>query len=127
MPGSKPPYGYLNAIDLSTGKIKWQKPFGVLKKGNVEIKGDMNHGGVLITAADIIFAGGTRDSKVRAFDLSNGNEIWESQVPAATSAPPMSYFHDGCQYVVFTATGGIFVGYNKKSDATVAYKLKTCE
>lgn len=127
LPGSKPPYGYLNAIDLSTGKIKWQKPFGVLKKGNVEIKGDMNHGGVLITAADIIFAGGTRDSKVRAFDLSNGNEIWESQVPAATSAPPMSYFHDGCQYVVFTATGGIFVGYNKKSDATVAYKLKTCE
>jgi len=127
LPGSKPPYGYLSSIDLATGKLKWKKPFGIIKKNDLDIKGDMNHGGIMITGSDIIFAGGTRDSMVRAFDLESGNELWNSLVPAASSAPPMSYYANGCQYVVFTVTGGIFVGYDKKSDSTIAYKLKSCQ
>ncbi|QDC80367.1 hypothetical protein FIT83_04120 [Candidatus Methylopumilus universalis] len=126
MPGSNPPYGYLTAIDLINGQIKWQKPFGTIKNNKQVIKGDMNHGGVMITGSNVIFAGGTRDSIVRAFELSSGEEIWKASVPASASAPPMSYYYKGCQYIAYTVTGGIFVGYKKQSDATVAFKLNSC-
>jgi len=80
----------------------------------------------MITGSKIIFAGGTRDSYLRAFDLDNGEEIWKALIPAAASAPPMSYYFNGCQYVVYTATGGLFAGYQNKSDLTVAFKLNSC-
>ena len=48
------------------------------------------------------------------------------KIPFAGSAPPMTYLHKGCQYVVFTSTGGQFVGFDKKGANTVAYKLDTC-
>ena len=34
--------------------------------------------------------------------------------------------YEGCQYVVFTSTGGQFIGFKDKGDATVAYKLDKC-
>ena len=39
----------------------------------------------------------------------------------------MSYNHKGCQYIVFTATGGQFIGFKDNGDATVAYKLDDCD
>ena len=126
LPGSNPPYGSLNAINLNTGDLKWKVPFGTFISDKKKIKGDMNHGGVMITGSKIIFAGGTRDSYVRAFDLENGEEIWKKPIPAAASAPPMSYYFNGCQYVVYTATGGLFAGYQSKSDSTIAFKLDSC-
>ena len=88
--------------------------------------GDINFGGVLSTASDIIFAGGTPDEMVRAFDGQTGQIIWERKVPYAASAPPISYAYKGCQYVVFNATGGRFYGFVGTGDATVAFKLDSC-
>ena len=88
--------------------------------------GDKNFGGVLSTASDIIFAGGTPDEMVRAFDGQTGEIIWERKLPYAASAPPISYFYKGCQYVVFNATGGRFHGFVGTGDATVAFKLDSC-
>ena len=39
----------------------------------------------------------------------------------------MAFSYKGCDVIVFTATGGRFVGYKKNGDSTVAYKLKTCQ
>jgi hypothetical protein len=39
----------------------------------------------------------------------------------------MTYTYLGCQYIIFTATGGQFVGFKEKGDATVAYKLNDCQ
>jgi len=126
--GSEPPWGNLTAIDLNTGLIKWQVPFGeyldpVSKK---VIQGDMNFGGAITTKTGLIFASGTRDGYARAFNVNNGEELWRSAMPAAGSSPPMTYSAGGCQYVLFTATGGQFYGYTK-SDTTLAYKLKGCQ
>ena len=75
---------------------------------------------------NIFFATGTPDEKARAYSSDNGNLIWESKLPYAGSAPPMTFFHEGCQYVVFTSTGGQFIGFKDKGDATVAYKVDKC-
>lgn len=124
--GSKPPWGYLQAINLNNGKIEWKVPFGETKVGNKIYMGDMSFGGVLATGSGIIFATGTKDEKARAFDVNNGEELWSRTLPAAGSSPPMSYTKDGCQFIVFNATGGIFNGYKSRSDSIVAYKLNDC-
>ena len=127
-PASTPPWGGIASVDMNTGDLKWKIPFGKRfnKKQNVVSIGDKNFGGVLSTSSDIFFATGTPDEMARAFSSENGNLIWERKLPFAGSAPPMTYIYNGCQYVVFTATGGQFVGFGNKGDATVAYKLDTC-
>lgn len=128
MPGSNPPWGYLTAIDLNSGKTKWRIPFGVAHDAasGKDYAGDINFGGVMISQAGLVFANGTRDGMARVFNVDTGVELWKSKLPAVGSAPPMTYAYKGCQYVVFTATGGRFVGFGKPSDTTVAYKLAGC-
>ena len=127
-PATAPPWGGLASINLNDGKLRWKVPFGVRKTtdGKLIANGDKNFGGVLSTASDIIFAGGTPDEMVRAFDGQTGEIIWERKLPYAASAPPISYFYKGCQYVVFNATGGRFHGFVGTGDATVAFKLDSC-
>lgn len=129
MPGSNPPWGYLTAIDLNSGKIKWRTPFGIAHNAvsGKDYAGDINFGGVMVSRGGLVFANGTRDAMARAFDLDTGKELWQSKLPAVGSAPPMTYEYKGCQYVIFTATGGRFVGFGKPSDTTVAYKLPNCK
>ena len=125
--GSDPPWGYITAINLNSGKVKWKIPFGEVydKQTQRTYQGDVNVGGVMVAGGGIIFANGTRDSKARAFDVNTGKLLWESKLPATGSAPPMTFELDGCQYVVFTATGGARFG--NYSDSTVAYRLPNCE
>ena len=125
--GSDPPWGYITAINLNNGQIKWKIPFGEVydKQTLLTYQGDVNVGGVMVTGGGIVFANGTRDSKARAFDVDTGKLLWESKLPATGSAPPMTFKLDGCQYVVFTATGGVRFG--NFSDSTVAYKLPDCK
>jgi len=128
LPGSKPPWGLLTAINMDTGKIQWRKPFGTAYSSTLkkDIPGDMNFGGVMTTKSGLVFASGTRDMKARILDINSGTELWSDKLPAAGSTYPSTFFIDGCQHIVFTATGGKYTGFNKSSDTIVAYKLKTC-
>ena len=109
------------------GKNLWEIPFGQRKINNSTIiDGDQNFGGVISTKAKIIFANGNPDSKAYAFNLEDGKKIWETNLPYSGSAPPMAYNYKGCDIIVFTSTGGRFVGYQKNGDSTVAYKLNNC-
>ena len=125
--GSNPPWGHLTAIDLNTGLTKWKGPFGEVydEQTKQTYQGDVNVGGVIVTGGGIVFGNGTRDQKARAFDVENGRLLWEVKLPATGSAPPMTFVLDGCQYVVFTATGG--GRFKNYSDSTVAYKLASCK
>lgn len=129
LPGSNPPWGYITAIDLKTGLLKWKKPFGLAhdKNSHKSYPGDMNFGGLMTTAQGIVFANGTRDSYARAYDIENGEELWRAKLPASGSSPPMSYKINGCQFILFNATGGIFFGYKNISDSIVAFKLNNCK
>jgi len=109
-PGSKPPWGTLTSIDLNTGKMIWQVPFGEydeLTKNGLSITGTENYGGATGTAGDIIFATGTLDKKIRAYDANNGEELWSYELPFVGSGPPSIYFTNGKQYVVVAATGSL--------------------
>jgi quinoprotein glucose dehydrogenase len=125
-PGSKPPWGYLTAIDLNTGKKAWQVPFGqydkLTRKGQ-PVQGQRNHGGVIVTAGGLVFATGTVDNRIRALDAADGRELWSYKLPAAGSTPPSTYMLNGQQYVVVVAGGGQHVEFSGRSDKIIAFRL----
>ena len=124
-PGSKPPWGTLNAIDLNTGKLVWKVPLGEyeeLARQGIPKTGTENFGGAMATAGGLVFCGGTRDLKIRAFDKDNGDELWQYKLPYGGYAPPATYEVNGRQYIVIAATGGGKLG-GKLGDAYVAFAL----
>ena len=127
-PCNPPPWGRLTAIDMSTGQTRWQIPFGRVEFG-VGIKtlpswGAPNQGGPIITRGGLVFIGASLDSKLRAYDLMTGEELWSATTPAPATATPMTYVHgpDQRQFVV-VAAGGHGAFETKLSDAIVAFSL----
>ena len=41
----------------------------------------------------------------RAFDKKTGAIVWEMALPAGTSGAPMTYMHNGRQYIVVAVSG----------------------
>lgn len=124
-PAVSPPWGTLNAIDLSTGNFVWRKPLGeypALAAQGIRNMGTMNYGGAVTTAGGVIFIAATADEKLRAFEKSRGKLLWEYQLPAGGYATPSTYMKDGRQYVVIVAGGG---GKNKtpSGDYIMAFAL----
>ena len=130
-PGVKPPWGTLTAISLNTGKIIWQVPLGHYEslKSKGIITGTENFGGATATIGGLVFAAGTLDKLIRAFDSENGKEIWSYKLPYIGSAPPTFYEVNGEQYIVIPASGGTSLKMYYKDlvtlgDAVVAFKIK---
>ncbi len=110
-PGSKPPWGMLTAIDLNTGRFRWQKTLGEYKdltERGVPQTGTPNMGGTLTTAGDLVFVGATCDQTLRAFDARTGKVLLQYRLPASAFAAPMTYEYQGRQYVMIAASGGGF-------------------
>lgn len=108
-PAVKPPWGTLNAIDLNTGDYLWSVPLGEypeLTEKGIPITGTESYGGPVVTGSGLIFIGGTRDERIRAFDKRTGAVLWEYQLPAGGFATPITYEVNGRQYVVIAAGGG---------------------
>ncbi|MBL9190427.1 MAG: DUF1080 domain-containing protein [Opitutaceae bacterium] len=124
-PGSAPPWGTLNAIDLVKGEILWRVPLGeypdLVAKG-IRHTGTLNFGGAVATAGGLVFVAATADEKIRAFEQHSGRLLWEHALPAGGYATPSVYMVDGRQYVVIAAGGG---GKNatKTGDSVVAFAL----
>ena len=106
LPGNTPPWGTLNSIDLATGDIVWQVPFGDYPDHEGLGFGAESYGGPVVTAAGVIFIGATPDKKFRAYDVRNGDLLWQADLPAAAFSTPATYAVDGRQYVVIAAGGG---------------------
>ncbi len=124
-PANKPPWGTLNCLDLNSGKLVWQVPLGEypeLAKQGMTNTGTENYGGAIVTAGGLLFVSGTRDNKIRAFDKTNGRELWSATLPFAGSAAPATYQIAGRQYVVIPSTGVQHLG-TKRGDAWVAFAL----
>ncbi|MDO6439145.1 pyrroloquinoline quinone-dependent dehydrogenase [Cyclobacterium sp. 1_MG-2023] len=124
-PGSMPPWGTLNAIDLKTKTIKWKVPLGEypkLKERGVPATGTQNFGGCVATAGGLVFMGGTPDEMFRAFDVATGEILWEYKLPFGGYAVPAVYEVKGKQYVVIAAGGANRLG-TPAGDAYVAFAL----
>ncbi|MDA9221536.1 PQQ-binding-like beta-propeller repeat protein [Methylophilaceae bacterium] len=125
-PASKPPWGYLNAIDMNTGEYLWKIPNGEMSF-NDNYSGSISTGGSLITKSNLVISTGTQDKKFRIIDLLSGEELFNDRLDASGSSPPSTFMHKGCQYIVFNATGSKWFGLgDKKSNQISAYKLKSC-
>jgi quinoprotein glucose dehydrogenase len=109
-PAVAPPWGTLNAINLNTGEYAWKIPFGeypeLVAKG-MKGTGTENYGGPIVTAGGLLFIGATDyDKKIRAFDKSTGELLWEANLPFSGNATPITYEVNGRQYVAIAAGGG---------------------
>jgi quinoprotein glucose dehydrogenase len=109
-PAVVPPWGTLNAINLSTGEYAWKIPLGEypeLAAKGLTNTGSENYGGPIVTAGGLLFIGATNyDKKFRAFDKSTGTLLWETILPFSANATPIAYEIYGRQYVVIAAGGG---------------------
>ncbi len=103
-PAGPTPWGTFNAIDMNTGEYLWTVPFGEfeeLAEQGITGTGADSHGGSVLTASGVIFAGGTqRDRKFYALNSDNGETLWEGMLPGYDRATPATYAVDGKQYVV---------------------------
>jgi quinoprotein glucose dehydrogenase len=126
-----PPWGELVALDLRGRKILWRRPVGTTRDMNIFgihtnlplPTGMFTMGGNIVTGSGLVFMGATADDYIRAFDESNGNELWRARLPAGGQATPMTYVGaDGRQYVVISA-GGHGGLRTRQGDWIVAYAL----
>ncbi len=108
-PGSKPPWGTLNAVDIGSGQTKWSVPLGYypkLKARGISNTGTQNFGGCVATSGGLVFVGSTADELFRAYHMDSGRELWSYQLPAGGYATPSVYSVHGKQYIVIAAGGG---------------------
>ncbi|MBU6367456.1 MAG: PQQ-binding-like beta-propeller repeat protein [Gemmatimonadetes bacterium] len=109
-PAIAPPWGTLNAIDLSTGEYRWSIPFGEYPKlaaQGIRNTGTDNYGGAIVTENGLlIIAATTYDNTIRAFDKHTGKLLWSAPLPAAGNATPSTYMVNGRQYLVIACGGG---------------------
>jgi quinoprotein glucose dehydrogenase len=107
-PGVKPPWGHLSAIDLNTGEVLWKQTIGDYPELKVKgiHAGSENFGAPVVTAGGVVFIAATRDEKIRAFNKTTGQLLWEADLPAAGIATPSVYEVNGREYVVIACGGG---------------------
>jgi glucose dehydrogenase len=110
-PTKDPRWGLLSAIDLTSGKIRWQ-----VKTEEPLI------GGVLATSGGLVFTG-EGNGHFNAYDSSSGEQLWQAQAQAGVNAPPVSYEVDGVQYIAVAAGGNSIFGYTA-GDNIMVYALK---
>lgn len=132
IPCQAPPYGVITAIDLATRKVLWSKPLGTLQDaGPLGIAMHMPIpiglpaiGGPITTASGLVFMAGTQDHFIRAFDISNGRELWKGRLPMGAETTPMTYVspHSGRQYLAIAA-GGNAAQKSDRGDYIVVFTL----
>jgi quinoprotein glucose dehydrogenase len=125
LPCTPPPWGIIAGINLDSGAIVWRKTLGTTKdlSSALALKlGTPTLGGPVITAGGLVFIGATFDHYLRAFDVSNGQEIWRGRLPAPAIATPMSYEWQGKQYIVIYS-GGYARLDTELSDQVIAFTL----
>lgn len=127
VPCQAPPWGYVAGVDLRTGETAYKHKNGTVYDMTplpLPFKiGVPGIGGPMITKGGVAFLGAAVDDYLRAYDLTNGQQLWEARLPAGGQATPMSYaVEDGRQFVVMVAGGHGSVG-TKPGDYVIAYAL----
>jgi quinoprotein glucose dehydrogenase len=128
LPCTPPPWGTMVAVKAATGEIAWQTPFGRFpgteRLPEASSWGSIALGGPIVTAGGLVFAAGTLDPSIYAFDVETGTVLWKGVRPTSARSTPMTYrARDGRQYVVVAAGGHGLPQGAPLSDALVAFAL----
>jgi len=87
--------GQVKAYNAITGKFAWEK----MEKFAI-------WGGTTATAGDLVFYG-TLDGFIKARDTDTGKLLWKFRLPSGVVGHPMTYTHDGVQYLaIYYGVGG---------------------
>jgi quinoprotein glucose dehydrogenase len=92
-PCEQPPYGFVSAVDLASGRLIWTRPIGSARDtGPLGIGtglplplGTPMIGGSIATRSGLIFMAATMDRTIRALDVRTGRTLWSSSLPHAGS------------------------------------------
>ena len=122
LPLMKPPYASITAIDLKTGEILWRIAHGetpddirnhpALKGLTIPRTGRIGRIGTLSTKS-LVVAGeagtftlddGRKGAMLRAYDKTNGKDVGAVYMPAPQTGSPMTYVHNGRQYIVLAVS-----------------------
>jgi quinoprotein glucose dehydrogenase len=127
LPIVKPPYDRITAYNMNTGDLLWQKAHSSTSdahKNSPALKGldlprlgayGRTFIGVLVTKTMVIAgdgglftnAAGQQVALLRAYDKDTGADIpGNIEMPAKQTGSPMTYMHQGKQYVVLAVSGG---------------------
>jgi quinoprotein glucose dehydrogenase len=112
----KPPYGRITAYNMNRGELAWQIPNGDTPPAIKEIAakmgltipktGSASQAGLLVTKT-LLFAGeGSGGQAVfHAYDKATGADVWQTAMSGPQTSLPMTYLHQGRQYVVLGIRG----------------------
>ena len=117
VPIVKPPWGRITALDLSSGDMAWMVPNGDTPEGVAESlgideslvprTGKVSRASVLVTRTLLLSGEGASGAPMfRALDKATGATIAEIELPNAQIGLPMTYMHEGRQYIVISVGGG---------------------
>ncbi|MBM88025.1 MAG: pyrroloquinoline quinone-dependent dehydrogenase [Gammaproteobacteria bacterium] len=145
LPLFKPPYGRITAIDMNTGDHVWMvangdgprqnpaishlnlpklgvpgRPVPLLTKSLLFIgEGftNLRPGGRIPFDMPVEIATNSGGPWFRAYDKQTGETVWEVELEAGTTSPPISYLHGGEQYIL------VAIGDREHSPEMLAFKL----
>jgi len=117
VPVVKPPWGTITALDLSTGDLAWtianaDTPEAYAEELGLDVAdlprtGIPTHPGLLVTRT-LLFAGEGEGGgpTFRAHDKATGAILAEIDLPNSQVGLPMTYMHEGRQFIVISVGGG---------------------
>lgn len=115
IPLVKPPYGRITAINMVDGEHVWQEVNGdtpeaiknhpLLKGIDIGRTGKPTRSGLVLTKT-LLFAGEGvgGDDVLWAFDKATGAIVAEIKMPGAVTGLPITYMHNGKQYLVMAVS-----------------------
>jgi len=120
MPLFKPPYSRVTAIDLNTGDHVWMQPNGdgdryrnlpMLRDLDLPPLGGDGRGGPVLTKTLLVSAltagGSDGGPRLVARDKTTGAIVGSLDLPGGAIGTPMTYMHDGTQYIALTVGGTV--------------------
>ena len=121
VPCNAPPWGWLVAVDLDAGEIRWKAAVG---KDDYGVEGLPNFGPPLVTAGGLVFHAGSRDLHLYARDSATGDVLARFELPAGLHAGPITYkLGPGHKQFLVVAPGGHVTLDTKLGDYVIAYTL----
>ena len=100
----QPPWSTLVAVDVNTGEIAWQIPFGTVEGAPPGVETGAPNAPTS-TAGGIFFIGAASDRRFRAYETKTGQELWNVETEQLINGSnPITYMgNDGKQYVAVAA------------------------